>query len=394
MDGNSESWTLSAIASRALRIAVGAALFAAVLLILGSSGAFASSGSSPTSVTAAKPAPDKGNGLISGILSPVVGVVDKAVSQVPVVKDIVDNGTVGKVVAPVSTVTDKVESAVKTVPVVGAVVAPVRQITNAVVPPVVNAAESVTTPVLGAVDQAAAPVIQAVAPVLNPVTGTVRPVVGGVTDGVVEVVDTVVTPALPSTPVVPAAPSVPQTPSIPGAPGTSDTTDGHDTSGVPGDGHAVGGSHSKAATSVSEVEAVKAADAKSDSHNAALDAQIGVGNFGALAPYLADRQVAGASNTGESAAFAVPSGAQPAASCGSDSHNAAVGPCATAVVAGAVPGPASGSSAGGSGGAAGPVAADEHMYAQFALAGGAAALPSTDWPLPASMPENPGSTPG
>ncbi|MDD0859317.1 hypothetical protein NHF46_19485 [Arthrobacter alpinus] len=144
---------------------------------------------------------------------------------------------------------------------------------------------------------------------------------------------------------------------------------------------------------------MKAAVARSDRQLAVVDAQAGdapagAGDFGALAPYLSGGHALGAATANETTAQATAPRAEPSASCGSDSLAGAVGPCSPAVASGSVPGPASGSSAGGSGGAAGPVAASENTYAQFALAGGAAALAGADWPLPASMPENPGSTPG
>ncbi|WP_146073196.1 hypothetical protein [Arthrobacter sp. N199823] len=416
MDSSPESWTLNAILPRALRIAVGAALFAAVLILLGSAGAFASSGASPASIAASKPAPDKGKGLLSGILSPVVDVVDKTVSQVPVVKDVLGNNTVGKVVAPVSTVTDKVESAVTAVPVVDSVVAPVRQVTNAVVPPVINVVETVASPVVSAVDHATAPVVQVVAPVLSPITGTVQPVVDGVTGGVADVVDTVVVPVLPlvpSTPNLPGTPSTPVVPNVPAAPSNPDTAvtpvtpgdmDGNNTpegpsgvetpgsfpSGNLGDGDAVEGSRAELNHSASAEAAVKAGVVTSGRQ---LDAQDGAAVSGALAPYLSGGHALGASTAGESTAQAAAQSGEPTASCASDSQAAAVGPCAPAVASVSVQGPGSGSSAGGSGGPAGPVAASENTYAQFVLTGGAGALAGADWPLPASMPENPGSTP-
>ena len=143
-------------------------------MVLSSSGAFAAS-DSHHGIRPASSA--KGNGLLSGILSPVANVVDKTVSQVPVVRDITGTNTVANLVAPVTAVTDRVETTVNSVPVVGQAIAPVRNVTNSVVPPVVNVVGAVATPVLGAVDQVTAPVLQIVAPVLDPVTGAVKPVV-------------------------------------------------------------------------------------------------------------------------------------------------------------------------------------------------------------------------
>ncbi len=162
---------------RALRIALGTALFVVFFTALSSSGAFAASDSQQGGKTSYSQAPAKGKALLSGILSPVADAADTTGSQVPVVRDIPGNNTVAKVVVPVVTVADRVETAVNSVPVVGEVVAPVRNATNSVVPPAVN------------------------------VVGAVKPVIDGVTDsvggGVANVVDQVLTPVAPVTPGTP-----------------------------------------------------------------------------------------------------------------------------------------------------------------------------------------------
>ncbi|ALE07140.1 hypothetical protein AL755_19440 [Arthrobacter sp. ERGS1:01] len=122
---------------RAVRLSLGAALIAAAFLVLGSTGAFAAS-SNPNS-SSSSPAASGGKGLISGLLNPVVKLVDTTVSQVPVVKDLVGSDTVSKITTPVTNVTDKVEGSVASLPVVGPVVGavstPVQNITNQVVAP-------------------------------------------------------------------------------------------------------------------------------------------------------------------------------------------------------------------------------------------------------------------
>lgn len=392
--------------ARFLRIAVGTALFAAVLIVLGSSGAFAASNS--TSVSAAQHNPDKGKGLLSGILNPVTNIVDQTLGQVPVVKDITGSNTVGKIVAPVVVVTDKVEATLSSVPVVGQVVAPVREVTNAVIPPVVDVVGSVTAPVLGVVDQATAPVVQVVSPVVDPITGAVAPIVDGVTGGIADVVENVVVPVVPGTPGTPSVPAVPGTPGTPGTPGVIETpvtpgVPGAVVPGLPGDD---GGNVTLPGSDGSGTEIPRAGVTAHDlaaASKARTDRAEGTGaaiGAGSLERYLTAGLITPTSTTGGVSAHAgtaAPGGGSPLGSCNADSGGSALGPCAPDVAATPAAPSASGMSAGGaggSGGSAGPAAAHYDFFKYFSSADGAAALAHADWPLPASMPSNPGSTPG
>lgn len=393
---------------RLLRIAVGTALFAAVFIVLGSSGAFAASNS--TSVSTAHHDPDKGKGLLSGILNPVANIVDETLAQVPVVRDVTGNNTVGQIVAPVAAVTDKVEATVSAVPVVGDVVAPVRDVTNTVIPPVVDVVGSVTAPVLGVVDQATAPVDEVASPVLDPITGAVAPIVDGVTGGVADVVENVVVPVVPGTP---GPPSVPVIPGTPGTPGNPETPGGIETPLTPGPGTVLPGLPGGDGGSVTlpggdgSVTVISGAGATAHDVAAATKAMddraegtVAATSSGSLARYLSAGLMAPTSTTGGVTAHpgtAAPSGGYPMGSCTADSGSAALGPCAPAVATAPAAPSASGMSAGGaggSGGSAGPAAAHHDFLNYFSFADGAAALTNADWPLPASMPSNPGSTPG
>ncbi len=172
---------------RALRLAFGLALFAALFMVLSASGAFAASGSSDPNAadaTTSNQPSMKSNGLLSGIISPVVTALDTTAARVPVVGKIKDPETVRAVVAPVTSTTGRVETAVNNTPVAGAALAPVGQLTSAVVPPVVNTVEAVMTPVLETVDSATAPVVGIVAPIADPVVETLKPIVDRVVVGV------------------------------------------------------------------------------------------------------------------------------------------------------------------------------------------------------------------
>ncbi|MFQ4148295.1 hypothetical protein AAGW05_06310 [Arthrobacter sp. LAPM80] len=350
---------LDSAPSCALRIALGVALFAALFLFLGSSGAFASSDPSSPGTTSSGQVPAQGKGLLSGILSSVVDLVDKTVAQVPAVKDITANNTVTQVVAPVTAVTDRVESTVNAVPAVGQVLAPVRNATSTLVPPVVNIVGSVATPVLTTVDKATAPVVELVSPVIDPITGTLKPVVDGVGGVAVPVVDGV------------------------------DTTTGPGASAGVGSasnnlGHYVGDTSSAGAR---HLGSVRAGNAPSQA-----------GSLGSLAKYLAAGSNPGfPGSAGAAGALAVPaspSGSGVNASCNSDPNALAVGPCAPAVTSSPAPAAGSGSSAGGTGGPGGASAAQENFAGHFSIAVQGLTLRHADWPMPASMPSNPGSTPG
>ncbi|WP_133159171.1 hypothetical protein [Arthrobacter glacialis] len=301
--------------------------------------------------------------------------MDKTVSQVPVVKDITSN-TVGTVVAPVLTLTDQVENTVVSVPVVGQVVAPVRNVTNSLVPPVVNIVDAVTTPVLNTVDQVTAPALEVVAPVIDPVTGAVKPVVDTVTGGVSDIVDQVVPPVAPGLPGNPGGPGtgVPELPVTGVEPGVN-------VPGLIGAGESVGPNGSQSDDPTKLVAGVQAAPGSS--------------YVGTLAEYLA--MAANASTAGEglssSSGTAVPTGGTGYAVCGSDASSSAVGPCAPAVSSSPAPGAPSGAGSGGSGGAGGSAAAHENFADNTSVSLSGSVLRTGNWPLPASLSCDPGSTP-
>ncbi|MBP2413164.1 hypothetical protein JOF48_001963 [Arthrobacter stackebrandtii] len=435
--------------ARAVRIALGVSLFLALFVLLGSTGASASTTSDP------QPAPR--HGLLSGILNPVVGVVDQTLSQVPVVKDITGPGTVGKITAPVTGLTDHVENTLTQVPVVENVVSPVREVATTVVPPVTDVVSAVTTPVLGAVGQATAPVVEVAAPVLDPVTTAVAPIVGGVTDTVagvtggtsgvvVEVVDNVVAPAIPAipgvtvppvspesptpatpvTPAAPVAPVVPQEPGTPGAPSVPGTPASPDApaavpsapvisgeagavvpGSVPQGADGLTGQQNSSPQQDQAVDSEKlpkgnrteAAGQDASAEAVSVHAPAAPSSRDVLARYFAPSAMPGTSTataTPAQTVLAVPGGSAPSAVCGADDSRTSVGPCAPAVATGPASAPSSGVSsagAGGSGATGGAAAAHENTSELFLLAGGPAALPNVDWPLPASQPSDPGSTP-
>ncbi|MET4004303.1 hypothetical protein ABIB48_003042 [Arthrobacter sp. UYCu511] len=391
---DAKSLMLDGTPVRLVRIAFGVALFAALFFFLGSSGAFAA----PDAPASSDQSPAKGKGLISGILSPVVNVVDKSVSQVPVVKDIVGNNTVSKVVAPVSGITDRAEQTASSIPVVEKVIAPVRNVTTSVVPPVVNVVDSITAPVLGTVDHVTAPVVQVLAPVVAPVTGTLKPVVDGVTgtvvpvgDGVKDVIDQVLPPVKPGTPGTPGAPGsvVPGTPITPATPGADLEQSG--TSATPGNATSAADGTEKSLGAKAPLGAQLLGTERSG-----LKLSVS-GGLGSLAQYLASGAVPGSSGAVNPAAMAVPSlpvGSSAYFSCDSDTSGLAVGPCAPAVSSSPASATGSGSGASGAGGPSGSGAAQENFAGHFSIAVQGSTLRDVSWSLPASMPSNPGSTPG
>lgn len=399
----------------ALRLGVGAAFFIAVFLVLSASGALAASdphsaSTSPPATTQSKQLPSKG--LLSGILNPVVGIVDKTVSAIPVVGDVTGNNTVAKVVAPVSAVTERVENSVTSMPVVGEVVAPIGNLSNAVVPPVVNIVDTVTTPVLNTVDKVTSPVVQSVDPVVAPVTEALKPIVDGTLGTVSGTVGTVVAevlpPVRPITPEVPAKPAVPSTPEMPGnldtpptveAPDVSEVQSvperGNDASGAPG----ISGDPGNKASVSSDGTLGAAVSVEKPGQRKAED----VGTFGkvrTLADYLAGstfpglrapEKVAG----GTAAAIStMPTPSSSQAVCGGDSNMPGVGPCAPAISTGSASSGSLGAGASGAAGSSGSAAAHENCADLFSVLLAGSAVHNADWQLPASMPSDPGSTPG
>ncbi|WP_157884137.1 hypothetical protein [Arthrobacter alpinus] len=368
----------------AARVVLGSILFAAAIVVLGSTSAFAASHSSSATQPSSKQ--DSSSGLLSGNLSPIGNVVDKTIAQVPVVHDIRGIAAVDTVLAPVTTATDNVEKTVAAAPVAGPVIAQ----------PVVNAIDAVAAPVLGAVDQVTQPVLPVVAPVIDPVSAAVNPivdsVVGGVSGGIGAVVDEVVA-SLPSLPEIPGTnPILPQVPVSPGEPGTL---------GNPGLPDVVGG----------ELPGVIAALA-SDSSKQQAGATPAVPVKGAL-PVVATSSIQNAVPSpfktpmevlagvglghGEPLSGATPlhpdldSTDVPSTACGSNAGLSVVGPCAADLATAAGPGP-SGAGPGGAGGSSG-TAANENFSGSLVFAAGSSATGNADWPLPASMPSHPGSSP-
>lgn len=374
--------------ARILRIALGAVLFAVLLIVLGSTGASAAPGHTGK-------APDKG--LVSGILDPVTDLLDQTLQQVPVVNDVTGSNTVGNLVAPVTGTTDQVESGLETVPVVKQVLAPVGGVTNAVVPPVVQVVGSTVTPAVGAVAQVTAPVVSVTAPILDPVAGTVKPIVDDVTGGVADVVDTVVAPVVP--PVVPGMPG-----------GTVDVPDSSIPVEIPGvqlpvvvEADQLNEAVAPVAPSANVVNVVDvAAEAALDSAEAApsgaeqQDAAASAQSLGrgALSRYLEASALPEFSSSAAMSAEQTSAATGPATVvdwCESNGNGDVIGPCAPGFTASA----ASGSSLSLTSSASGSfLATSDHFWNYLHNAGDTGQPLAADWPLPASMPENPGSTPG
>lgn len=422
--------------ARILRIAFGITVLGILLVVFGASGANAATGN-PAGDPASTAAPSRGGGLLSGILNPIVKVVDQTLGQVPVVQDITGDDTVGTLIAPVTGVTDQVENTLASVPVADAVITPAREVTTAVVPPVVEVVSGIARPVLGVVDQVTAPVVEIAAPILDPVTETLNPVVDGVAGGAADVVDhvvdTVVTPILPVTPQVPAVPETPTTPLTPAAPAIPDSPAAPAVPVAPATPATPSNPVAQVAP-VAPVDAVTPAvpaavvtaaapanvapqllpdDPATDSGSparAALAANTESFSAGTIAPaavrgtvtaaeYLSANGPLGRPATSSSVpnrthAAMLPVGGPATANCDSDESGIVVGPCISAMPVAATSGTTTTLASGGSGGAAGSAAAHENLPTSFSLAGKGAALPDADWPLPASMPSDPGSTPG
>lgn len=325
--------------ARATRIAVGVALLAVAFLLFGSTGAFAASSDS-SSQSAPGATRSGGGGLISGLLNPVVHAVDKAVSQIPVVNEVVSNGTVAAVVAPVTTVTNHVESGISSVPVVGAVLQPVLE-----------------TPVLGNVG------------------GVVGDVVGGA-------VDVVLPPAGNSAPAVPAVP-VPNVPVeiLPTAPVSVDTS-------VPAVVPAAVPAPDSLASATENAAAINAVSEGVDPN---LTSQKTSAVMSASRFLPSTQSMVGSSSLTLTERLArAKSPSEPICVATPDSNGSV--PCLPAVAPS--PTAASSSLSGGSGGGSnGSAAADELFPLSFHLAAARAPSLDADWALPASMPSNPGSSP-
>ena len=390
MRGAEELFPSNNALTRALRLTFGIALLISLFMILSAAGAFASSVANSSGTPSSSESPSKSRGLLSGILQPVLEVVDSTASQIPVIGDVTGGESVRTVATPVTTVTDRLEIAVDKVPVVGGVLVPVGKLTNTVAPPVVNAVEAVTVPVLKTVDEAAAPVVKIVAPVVDPVTGTLKPIVdrvsGGVSNGVSNVVDEVLTPTKP------AAPGEPGMPAKPG--GAVDLDAGITAPGQETEASAVqeteetGGSRrtdvltSSAATKQTPLLTGITVERPEPKLTTTVRHAAAPFTTGVVSVPTAATLLSGATSTADVGSFAA---------CGADADGPSVGPCAPAVSSGNAPGAASGAGSGGSGG---PAAGHHHDADVFSVSLAGSAVGGTNWPLPASMPSDPGSTPG
>lgn len=433
MSGDVKSSQVALLPLRLMRVFFGATLLGALFVFLGSTGASAASDSnssaSPTpagqeSGHATKVTPGSGKGLLSGVLAPVAAVVDKAVSQIPVVKDVTGTGTVSKVVAPVSALTDTVENTATSIPAVGHVVSPVRAVTNTVLPPVLNGVGAATTPVLAVVDEVTAPLVKEISPVVDPVTGVLAPVVGGATDAVVPVVDGatgVVDQLLPPGNSGSGNPGTPGTGSPgtgapgtetpgPGTPGTGAPDGGMPGSGAPSGLSPVGAAPALPAPpspSSSGHSSANAAVNKAVPVNALFDGAQGSGTVTGrtLAESLAALANNGALETGSSTMHPAAGHGQNFAGAGSicsaDLTGFAGAPCQPATPSGTgisagsgISGTGSGSGAGSGGSNGSWASAQENFAGHFSVAVLGTTLRDSDWPMPASLPANPGATPG
>ncbi|WP_139244373.1 hypothetical protein [Arthrobacter alpinus] len=349
----------------AARMVLGSILFAAAIVVLGSTSAFAASHS--PSATQPSSEQDSSSGLLSGNLSPIGNVVDKTIAQVPVVHDIRGITAVDTVLPPVATVTDNLEKTVQAAPVAGPVIAQ----------PVVSAIDAVAAPVLGAVDQVTQPVLAVVAPVIDPVSAAVIPIVDSVVGGVFGGIGAGVDEVVPFLPEIPGTnPIVPQIPVSPGElPGSIDVVTSDSSTQQAGSNPTASVTGALAGLATSSIQ-----NSVPSSFKTPMEVLAGVGL-----------------GHGESFLGATPSppvldsSAVAGAACGSNSRLSAVGPCGADLATAAGPGP-SGAGSGGAGGASG-TAANENFSGSPVFAAGFSAMINADWPLPASMPSHPGSSP-
>lgn len=358
--GDTKSLLLNNSLMLAVRIALGVALVLAALMIMGSTRASA----------ATEPE------LLSGILSPAENVVDKTVDQVPVVEAV-------PIVDPVP----KVES-VNAPPVI--------------VLPVVEVVGPVTEPVLGTVGpgtQTTAPVVQIVPPAVDPVAVAGEPVEDGVAGGVAGGVGNVGEHVVPSPPdlpgAVPVVPAVPLVPVVPGVvtphiPVVAEEVPGVVTPDIPAVCEEALNTPSIPVTPASEASATSAAQSGPET---AVRTPVIVA-YSIPADGL---EVVGLIPRGFRVVDAPAlSGAGPS---GSGTHSEAcssmagqtVGLCAPEVAPSVGSAP-SGAGSGGMGGSSG-TAANENFSTSVIFEAGCAAISNAGWPLPASMPSNPGSSP-
>ncbi|MGO4383205.1 hypothetical protein AB4Y80_03085 [Specibacter sp. RAF43] len=326
---------------RAVRLALGISLLALFLLVVGATGAFAAS-SDPGHPS--RPGAAAGNALVAQLVKPVARATENTVVR-----------AVPRLAEPAA----RADSAIERVPVaaagLGVAAAPVRAIAATVVTPTATAALAATAPVLATIERIAQPVTDAAAPLLDPVKDILRPVVNvdTVVGGVDGAVGGIIRPVLPPVPHLPGAASIPATRPVPATP------------------------------------PVPAVPAVPGSPGLAAPVPAGAAHASGVAP---DSWLAGGDMPGWSAGRALATAANPdtpAVTCILVPAPAPGGTCAPAAEAA----PPSGQTAG-PGGPSGAAAADECLPGTFKAAGAGAAVGDVDWPLPASMPEDPGASPG
>lgn len=342
MRGDSKSLLLNNSLMVAVRIALGISLVVIALMIVGSTRASAATEPLPATQLSFSPDSANGSGLPSGILGPVENVVDQTVNQLPVVEAM---PILDPVTAPVSTAAIPIVTAVIALPVI--------------VPPVIEAVDAVTAPVLEIVDQVVEPVVQIVAPTVDPVAAVEH-----------------VVPALPELPgagpVIPVVPRV-VTPDIPAVSGEA-----LEAPNFP----ATPESHASATSAVQPGPETAAQSPVIVAHRILADSL--------AAAEMIPEGFWAVDVPAQSGAGSPGSGTQSAA-CGSMAGQT-VGPCAPAVAStvGLAP---SGAGSGGSGGSSG-TAANENFSTSLNFEAGWTAISNAGWPLPASMPSDPGSSPG
>ena len=400
---------------RSLALLVAGAAAAILWLVLGAASAHAADNSDARShglvnslsrtLVKAVPAPSSAktplSGAVSGILDPVVGLVDDTVAKVPVVGSVTGPAPVAAVTKPVVDVVRQVEAGVSSAPVVGPVVGSVTEpvagvVTTVVTPivtPVAKTVEQVTTPVLNTVTTVTQPVTDGVKPVVDPVVGVVAPVVDGVlgngTGGGAPSGGTT-----PSTPTLPTPPVAPGTPS-PGAPGA---TGGTAPGTTPGTEAAAPTNHSDAV--VPEASTTKPRPATHKPAAGSLDTAAASNlTTSRLGPYRpADSpwaNVPGASGSGRASTShgarpsEAPSAPGRSPACGGYGPDTTSTGCLPAVTTA----PAGSSASGGSSGGAGTAAANEYFPFAFTAGLSGGSVRDVAWSLPASMPADPGSSP-
>jgi hypothetical protein len=341
-------WSTGNPVARILRIAIGAALFAAVIIVLNSTGAFADSGTNAAPSTTVPGVEqsllsvNSGAGPVVKLLQPIAHAAGHAISHAPVVKEVLKDGGLSSVAVPVSTAP-------------GTVLAPVRAAVEPVLTPVVSQVvapvQQVLVPVAAIVAPVVAPVSTALAPVIAPVAAAVEPAGQAILPGLVAASQNGSGASLPAVSAVPSGAKAP-------------------------------------------FEAARAAAVSSVRSHVARAETAGFAGVDSAASPLSQQAfgvvVDGSGPAGVEAGAVSSPETTGAAACAPSPFNVASGPClpdaALASAAGAS------AAAGASGGAAGSAAKECSGLSIRAAAAGSANV-DVDWALPASMPSNPGSSP-